>query len=267
MSELIFRAVDNVHTDPAKDKVGSYKKGYPVDVLDDGVDPGKEVIPPNFIRISCPELSTAAARTYFQMWARRISYSIVAHNVALDGYRVRVKNDTNSFNVSGLGKLSRADIETLLTNWNVTVFSIADNEVILDVSIYNTIISGGFVRRNRTGIVFSEVNYVKATGEHRVEIDFSATAHTVDAIEGALTDRGGTFIITDVPTKKTQVTFGRDDVFQALKRDIEFKANRVECLRRFYISAADVDFVLAKGGHITLTKAQLLSKFIDKLSE
>ncbi len=64
MSEIFFRAVSNVHTDPARDKASSYKKGYPVDALPDGQSGGKEVIPPGFITVHCPEITVKQAREY-----------------------------------------------------------------------------------------------------------------------------------------------------------------------------------------------------------
>lgn len=36
MCELIFKTQDNVHQDPAKDRGGSYKRGYPVSIHEDG---------------------------------------------------------------------------------------------------------------------------------------------------------------------------------------------------------------------------------------
>lgn len=263
MAEILFRAVDNTHPDGNLDKAASYKKGYPVDALPDGQS-GTEIIPPDWITVHCPELSVEQVRPYLESWERRITYSIMAHNVPLDGYRVKIFNDSKSFGASDIGKLSRSDAESFLAEWSATVFSVADNEVVFDVGIHNAITSAGFIRRDRTGLVFSEVTYNEATGEHRIEIDFSATAHTVDAIENALKDRGASFIITNIQTKKTEATFGRDDVFSAFKEDVEHKTNRVECRRRYHLSEADVDTVLGMGGEITLTKAQLISKLLNK---
>lgn len=53
MCEILVRAVDNAHEDRDKDMF-SYKRGYPVVVMDDGHVWGREERPPNFYIVKLP---------------------------------------------------------------------------------------------------------------------------------------------------------------------------------------------------------------------
>ena len=68
MAEILVRAKDNTLVDnPVKDRIGSYKKGYPVVVVDDGHVWGDMEGLPNFVVIKVPTISIAKVNKYIMV--------------------------------------------------------------------------------------------------------------------------------------------------------------------------------------------------------
>jgi hypothetical protein len=66
MAEILIRAKNNVHADPTKDRQGSYKRGMPVVVMDDGHIWGSKEGLPDFVVLKVPMVSKERVMKYFE---------------------------------------------------------------------------------------------------------------------------------------------------------------------------------------------------------
>ncbi len=64
MAELLIKAIDATHSDPAKDQRGCYKRGDIVLVMPDGHEWGKEERLPKFVVVKISGLSVEAVKKY-----------------------------------------------------------------------------------------------------------------------------------------------------------------------------------------------------------
>jgi hypothetical protein len=64
MAEFLIKAIDATHSDPIKDKSGSYKRGDVVVVMPDGWPWGRLEGPPKFVIVKIPGMSVEAAQKY-----------------------------------------------------------------------------------------------------------------------------------------------------------------------------------------------------------
>lgn len=66
MAEILIRAKNNAHPDSTKDRRGSYKKGYPVVIMDDGHEWGNEETLPGFVILKIPKIPKAKVQKYIE---------------------------------------------------------------------------------------------------------------------------------------------------------------------------------------------------------
>jgi hypothetical protein len=67
MCEILVKAIDTTHDDPAKDRRGCYKRGYPVVIKEDGHPGwGKEEGPPKFFIMKFPGIAADKMRKYIE---------------------------------------------------------------------------------------------------------------------------------------------------------------------------------------------------------
>jgi hypothetical protein len=64
MAEILIKAIDYTHSDPDKDRRGSYKKGMPVVIFEDGHLWGAEEGLPKFVIIKIPGVSVNTVQKY-----------------------------------------------------------------------------------------------------------------------------------------------------------------------------------------------------------
>lgn len=89
--KALFRAVDNEHADATTSERQCYKKGDFVVVVEDAQTWGAKECPPNFVTVSCPEVTVAQAQQYLEGWDLNPAYEILASNE--QGWRVRITSE------------------------------------------------------------------------------------------------------------------------------------------------------------------------------
>jgi hypothetical protein len=68
MAEILIKAVDAHHPDPAVDERGCYKRGYPVVVMPDGHQWGSAEGLPTFYVIKLPTVTVEQVQKYIDQW-------------------------------------------------------------------------------------------------------------------------------------------------------------------------------------------------------
>jgi len=270
MAILMIFDKDNIHADPEKEYRGCWKKGYVVEVFEDGKP---YVNPPTapFVILEVTGVTKAQAEQYMASWTRVVDYSVIARNVPQDGWRLEIKS-TNP-NVSGKGHLTRAMVEGFIQRWNGSVAAFVNNSVRFDISIYLVATSEKFWGRNVSSIVFSETSYNQTTGVHRISANYGAVAVppgvTLDEFEEqfarAVTEHGGTV----VSNSGGVIVFdlNRDTVINAFRDDVKESVTNTVCRRQKYLDPAFVDAIIAAGRVMTVTGAQVLGYVRDRLVE
>ncbi len=64
MAEILVKAIDSVHSDSAKDTRGSFKRGMPVVVMDDGHTWGSQEGLPKFVVLKFPLITKSRIEKY-----------------------------------------------------------------------------------------------------------------------------------------------------------------------------------------------------------
>jgi len=263
MAEILFKAIDATNPDPDKDRRGCYKKGYPVVVIQDGHTWGTEEALPKFIIVKCTEVTVEQCKQYIESWNDNFSYTVVSQDAAKGIYTVRVQNDTA--NVSGLNRITLAKVEAFLTKWGCTGISFTSPYVQFTFKLWDVVRSDGFWGKENIDDFASFVlnSYNATTGIAVVTATVSNISE--NAILFRIKTRGGTLI--SHTGSVYQFSIERSAIFELFKAEVKSKMERTYCVRKFYISEADVDTVVNAGGVVTLTKTQLLNKLKNKLTE
>ena len=263
MAEILFKAIDATNPDPDKDRRGCYKKGYPVVVMPDGHTWGKEEALPKFIIVKCTEVTVEQCKQYIESWNDNFSYTVVSQDAAKGIYTVRVQNDTA--NVSGLNRITLAKVEAFLTKWGCTGISFTSPYVQFTFKLWDVVRSDGFWGKENIDDFASFVlnSYDSTTGIGTI----TATVSNIpeNAVLFTIKKRGGTLISHTGNEYKFSIE--RSAIFELFKADVKHRTERTFCVRKFYISEADVNTVISAGGTVTLTKTQLLNKLKNKLTE
>jgi hypothetical protein len=265
MAELLIKAVDATHSDPAKDSRGCYKRGDPVVAMPDGHSWGVREGLPKFVLLKVPGVTVAQAQQYIAPWTRAFTFTVVSSNLATDTHAMTIAVSAGVAS-GGAGGITREQVEAFLNNWNATVNSAAANSVNFTCVILNAIRSAGFWNRDVSALSFTEVSYTQATGNHRVRADYPA-AMTAAQVEDAVRVRGG--VITSHNTGARRITF---DITRATVRS-HFEATVIARLgsawnrRRFRLTDAEVSAIESAGGVVTRTPAQVQAALRDRQTE
>lgn len=272
MAAILVRAFDTTNADPEKSDISCYKKGDIVVIEEDGHEWGSHEGPPydlptigfeRFVRVLIPGTPRADIIEWIDKWGVVIVYEQLGRDVALDGWRWKLTNETEGVN---LGKLERAKIEAWLLSWNCTIVTHDERSVTIDWRIYDGATSSAFWGTDVDLVEFSELSYNESTGVHRIEADYSAAGWDPDAVERRIVERGGTVVNHNHAQSKVRFDIDRQTVLDHLKEDFEAKQSRLRIRRRRYMfDPTDVDDVLNNfGGERTLTLPQAQNAVIDK---
>ena len=166
MAEYLIAAID----------VGGFKKGDIASVRGNGSFYGAKEVFPTFVKVKCLEHLLKDHHQYGDRWNQAIDYEVLVHQEPTDGYRIRVFSTLPG--LASQGNLTREKIETYLNGWGATVFSVAANEVIFDVSIYNLATSARFwiMAEDIGDFSFTEYSYNDLTGEHVINVDYTQSS-------------------------------------------------------------------------------------------
>jgi len=252
--------------DPAEPM--NYLPGYPVAAFDRDQYGGKQVLP-KFGQIIVTDATVGEINTtYCSEWERVVDWEFVGHNYVIDGHRLNVFTQRDLVSASGLNGLTRDKVETFLNNWGASVFSIAQNSVVFDALISDAISSDGFWGINLSGGLFSEVAYDQSTGIHTTRITYSSIpGATAEIVAARIVERG--CVITANQPAQSRITFtcGRDLVFQAFKLDVKSRVDRTYARRKWRVTQAAIDAIIAAGGTITVTRDQMLDLWHSRLTD
>lgn len=280
--EILFKTnthgdgtVDYIHPDPDEDKWGVYKKGYPVEMIDDprsfrGYEEGLpyfcavRVTDAIAVEVEAMITSTFSETSIIQDWTRRIDFVTVNNNLAIDGWRIRVfATNPGSTNFAGI---TRPMVEGYLNRWYASVFSVSTNEVVFDVAIFEdaanspgALQSEGFWGITPVFVFFNEISYVEGTGVHTVEADYTASVFTSKQVQRRITKRGGV-VVSDVDSVVV-FTINRTDVFQWFQEELrEFLERTIYC-RQFRIPETAIDAIILTGTQILVDHYDEQSQF------
>lgn len=222
-----------------------------------------------FVNVEIPDLM-ADWLPKGMAWKIEVDYEVVNNNPEIDGWRLRMFSATQNASATQ-GGITRNQVEAFIANWNGTVHSFGQNDVVFDITIFDAIQSNNFwdAKPDNTWlpqVVFSEVSYDQGTGVHRVEADWSALDKNPTAVERRLMNLG-----VDLVSHADQiVTFdaARSLVRQAFEDDIREKSRRMVQRFRWRISDVAVDHIVnVHGGEMVTDAATLNSYLIDKVSQ
>lgn len=271
MAEFLVMAVPSSHPDPEKARRGIHQKGDPVVAQPDGHVWGAKEGLPKFVLVKCPELSLALARERIAEWAYAVVFTVVGSQLPIDGHRIRMSNA--NVGVSGAAGLTLEKVQSFLTEWGCVFVSAAPGTVTFDVLVTDMALSAGFwggppsVR----GITITEVGYVQATGLHTFEAEYATSPVWLEhpmAFEREVRNRirsvGGT--VLEEVNGVTTFTLTRNAVRDRFRQYVEQRLGTFQ-RHRYHFTEAQVDTVVAQGGEITLTLAQLSAAVRDRLAE
>lgn len=170
-----------------------YKRGFIVCYEDDSIPISRRMCVPDFFVINCGDIDEEQVRAYLESWKKEIDYTVLAHQVPTDGYRIKVFGSKTSIQEHGVnyGRIKKVDVQSTLENWGCSIYQTTTNEVTFDFYIHEMIQSNGFWQTDAdlSGIVWTELNYDETTGMHRIQCDYSGTSFSEKKIESNLKNR------------------------------------------------------------------------------
>lgn len=262
MAELLVKAVDAVNSDPDADRAGCFKKGDIVVAMDDGHAWRPSEAPPTFVIVKCPGLDLATARDRIQRWDYAYEFTILQRSVPLDGWRFKVVNTQMRADNAGAPKL--AAVQGFFDHWGASYVRLDADGPVFDWKVQDGARSAGFLGTDpaSVGVTISETAYDQSTGWHTFTIDVSSlTSRQQIQVARRITGLGGE-ILDASDLSATTYRLPRDRVVAELKDAVQ-SARTPYKIRRYSFAPADVDTVLAAGGGVTVTLAQLTAKVID----
>jgi len=266
MCEILVRGVDGTCGDPTANP----RRGYLVVVQPDGHTWGNQECPPEYFIVKIPGLSPELTRLKTCLWNMKIQFVVLSSVPLTDTHTIKVS--AVDFNSLGEGKITAAKVRAFLENWGAKNIIGADNSVTFTVKILDAIQTKKFWGGLRIDdLFFAEKSYTPATGNHRIEINYSLKIFQdqkekdqfIRAVQENATlvshDAVQKFIVLDILRSKVQQNF-MEDVRQ-----------RVEPImlrrRRFRLSEAAMIEIGNAGGILTVNSTKLNASVIDAVME
>jgi hypothetical protein len=264
MAEVLVKAIDHIHPDPDIDRQGAYKAGDVVDVRPDGFVWGNEERLPKFIVVKIPGVDPATIENYRDSWHKKLGWDQIAYSQAQDGYRLEVYCTQVRIG-DGANILTQNEVENWLTKWNASIVSIAAGKVRFDIGVFQAMCSPGFLDvTDVNNVIFTKQAGDYSTDGYRIHMDWSARAWTVKQVEQKLQSRGATINSSGIGV--TIYTIQRDFVINQFKMAVRQAVEKVYMRKRWHIATEDVQEAINAGGSLTLTPAQAVVRFLDKVS-
>lgn len=198
-------------------------------------------------------------------WHVDIDYEIISSDLLNDIHQMRVY--ALNVNSAGLGSLTRQKIEQYLNGWNIEIDSVSENQVILTVDISAVLQSNEFWNYDNTSVIITELNYDQVTGNHTLQIDYSALQRNPTGVENKAIERGGEIVSHSGRVLVANFTRAdvRDKFFNEIKDKIRFDDRVVQF--RYYVPNAAVNFIESNGGFVNTDIATLQGYIRDKLAD
>jgi len=268
LKEILIRNFDSTNPDPVLDLSGCRKRGMVDAIFDSPHEWGSQEGLPKFVVIKC-DLTDADLATYegFRMpWRDNFDYEIMATNPAQGRYSIRIFE----LNVSPGGANSiigakAAFIEGYLTRWGCTSIVVGTNQVSFNIALWDAVRSVEFWDVDATtlsNISFVLNSYSSQTGIANITATYPLSFQL--QVSRKIVERGGTIISSG--STSTQFTIERSILLQKFSDDIKRKAQKIYMYQRFRVNSTQMDLIVASGGFIELTKAQLVSALLDSMA-
>lgn len=238
-----------------------YRKGSILVARPDSWQWGTQEGLPNFIRVTVSDATYQQAAAFVVPWLRRTTWSVVSSDTVTDKYTIKLSNSV--LRADGLGGFSEGEVNAFVASWNGTnVQRLATGEVTFDVLISSALQSNGFWNRDVSSVSFHEDAYNQSTGQHTITATIPTAINFNQAINEIIA-RGGDILTSSLSARTIQYQMVRDDASNQFRDYIQNKTATLVSRARYYISAANVDAIVAAGGTITRTKAQFLAALLD----
>lgn len=260
---LLIRLVDR--GDPAD--LMSYLPGYMIDSFATNQYGGKQILP-KFGQIVVSDATVGDNKIYNAEWKREIEFDILSQDLPNDIFSLKAYVKPEFVSQSGLNSLTQEQVETYLQNWNATVRDIAQNSVTFQAGIFNAIQSNGFWGMDVSGGAFTELSYTQATAIHSVRINYSGIpGANQNNVASAIVNRGCTVTGSIPAQSRMTFTCTRQNVYSQFKADVQQKVNGIYARRKWRVTQAAIDAIVANGGTLVLTRDQLLDLWHSRLND
>lgn len=219
---------------------------------------------PDFIRVTVTGAVTLEqARAYRDSWTCKYDWVVDNYSAVQDGYRVTISGE--KVNLSGVGAITKAKLDTHLEKMGFVHHTTAQNAVTYDFSIYTVSTSGWFWGRDLTDVTFQENSYVQGTGVHTIQADYGAAGWPMDKVADMVSKKGAT-VVNNLASVIT-FTIDKTVVNGILKNYFRERVDATVEERQFYVTESYVDTVVAGTGLDTKTKAEFLALINNRLDE
>ena len=269
--ELLVRAMDNHHDDPDKDRRGSYKKGYPVLVMPLDTKWGSKERPPKFIVVRCEATSITPEQiqAWLSPWKDDLDYEVVAERPVQGEYDIRIfEKNAGAINQNAIVGVKATRVRNYLLAWGCSNFALSETDGSFTFSLWDAVRSANFwdvPLLALNGIVFSLNSYNSQTGVAEIDINYEQTQIKPAMVASKIEEQGGT--VLSAGALNCVFTINRSDILSRFRADVKRRLEQVYMRRQYYFLPSQVDAVIAAGGRITVTKAQLVSALQNKLAE
>lgn len=219
-----------------------------------------------YVVVEVPDVPMTDYEQYSRKWELTVGYEIVNQNQGQDAFRLRMfATDVNG----SLGALTRENVETFINEWRGSVHSVAPNEVIFNITIYDALTSQAFwwidADFDVSALQFAEIVYDQGTGIHRIAADYSAIGNNPTFVERYVNRLGLTIISHS--NKVLTYDADRSVVRRLFEEQLADKVKRQVARRRYHVTAAVVDAIVSQGGTVTTDEPTMLGYIRDKATD
>ena len=295
MAEFLFKKSDYTHTDLDKDRRGVHKKTDFINWKPDGFSdfthgrgPGSYLN--DFVIVKVPEITIqeAEANDHRKSWKDDIDYEITATRPAQGEYDIRIfEKNAGAIGQNHIVGVKATKVRDYLIAWGCSAFSLSATDASFTFSLWDAVRSANFWEAPLFGtkVTFALNSYSGATGIGNItvavnqeawlplqkqdgEIMRDMTQEEIEAYIGNLitrkiVEKGGTIVTQVYPNFVFEIN--RSDILTRFRADVKRRLEQTYMRHRHGISQADHDAIVAAGGIVTMTKAEFLSKLIDKM--
>jgi hypothetical protein len=297
MTEFIFKKSDYTHPDPDEDRRGVHKMtdfiNHKPDGWRDHPNWAASSYPKDFIVIACPEIPYAEARAsdHRKSWRDDFDYQIVATRPAQGEYDIRVfEKNAGAIGQNHIAGVKATKVRDYMAAWGCSNFALTATDASFTFSLWNAVRSPNFwdVPLFGTKVTFVLNSYSGATGIGNITVAVNQAAwlpmqkvdpatqllrdmtqeeievQIGDQITRKIAEKGGTVISQVYPNFVFEIE--RSDILTRFRADVKRRMEQVYTRHQYCISQADHDAIVAAGGVVTWTRAEFLSKLIDKMA-
>ena len=275
MAEFLFKKSDYTHTDLDKDRRGVHKKTDFINWKPDGFSdfahgngPGSYLADFVIVKVPGITLAEAEASDHRKSWKDDFDYQIVAARPAQGEYDVRVfEKNAGAINQNAIAGVKATKVRDYLTAWGCSAFSMSATDASFTFSLWDAVRSANFwgvPALGLAGIIFTLNSYNSQTGIAEIDVNYAETQIKPEMIIRKVEEQGGT--VLSAGSLNCVFTIERPDILTRFKVDVKQRMEQTYMRHQYGISQADHDAIVAAGGIVTMTKAEFLSKLIDKMA-